>query len=252
MKIYSWNVNGIRAAVRNGFLDWFKKTKPDILCLQELKAHDEKIPDELKNLPGYHLYTSEAKKPGYSGTAILSKVKAKNIITKIGQPKFDSEGRFILAEFDKFKIFNTYFPHSQRELARLDFKLKFNNDYLKFIKKINTKRIILTGDFNYAHNEIDLANPKQNQKNAGYTEPERKFGDELEKLAWTDTFRHLHPKTQKYTWWTYRFNARERDMGWRIDYFFIRQEDLKYLKKASIYDKVKGSDHCPISIEIKI
>ncbi|MFC1599034.1 exodeoxyribonuclease III [Patescibacteria group bacterium] len=252
MKIYSWNVNGIRAAIRNGFFNWFNKAKPDILCLQEIKAQYEKIPDELKNLPGYYLYTSEAKKAGYSGTIILSKIKAKKITTRIGKPLFDNEGRFVLADFGKFKVFNTYFPHSQRELARLDFKLKFNQAYLNFIKKLDSKFLILTGDFNYAHKEIDLANPKQNEKNPGFTLPEREFGDKLEKLGWIDSFRYLHPKAQKYTWWTYRFTARQRNIGWRIDYFFIKKDRLKHLKKAEIHDKVKGSDHCPVSIELNL
>jgi len=252
MKIYSWNVNGIRAAIRNGFLTWFKRTQPDILCLQEIKAKEKNIPKQIKNLTGYHLYISEAKKAGYSGTILLSKTKANKIISRIGQPQFDNEGRFLLAEFPKFKIFNTYFPHSQRGLARLDFKLKFNKAYLNFIKKLNSKLIILTGDFNYAHQDIDLANPKQNQKNAGFTQEERQFGDQLAEHGWIDCFRYLHPNTEKYTWWTYRFKARQRNIGWRIDYFFIKKQKLKFLKKAEIHDKVKGSDHCPISIELKI
>jgi exodeoxyribonuclease III len=250
MKLYSWNVNGIRAANKKGFLTWFKKTKPDILCLQETKAHTDVFPDEIKNIPGYNFYHSQARKKGYSGTAIFSKIKPKKIIQKIGVKQFDDEGRFLLLDFGKYKIFNTYFPHSQRELARLDFKLKFNKSYLNFVKKLDSQFAILTGDFNYAHTEIDLANPRQNIKNAGFTPDERQFGGQLEKLGWVDTYRHLHPQTQKYTWWSYRFDARSRNMGWRIDYFFIKQKYLGRLKKAEIHDKVMGSDHCPISLEL--
>ncbi len=250
MKIYSWNVNGIRAAYRNGFLTWLKKTKPDILCLQETKAQTEDFPEEILDLNDYYFYHSPAKKKGYSGTAIFSKIKPKQVIHKIGIKKFDDEGRFLFIDFGKFQILNTYFPHSQRELKRIDYKLEFNKAYLNFIKKHESKFLILTGDFNYAHTELDLTNPKQNKKNAGFTPDERKMGDTLAKRDWIDTYRHFNPNKQQYTWWSYRFNARKRNMGWRIDYFFLKQKYLKKIKSVKIHDKDLGSDHCPISLEL--
>ena len=252
MKITSWNVNGIRAAVRNGFFQSIKKIKPDILCIQETKAHEDVIPEEVKNLDGYNFYNSSAKKKGYAGTAILSKEKALKVIDKIGIKKFDDEGRFLLLEFKKFYIFNTYFPHTQRELARLSFKQEFNRAYLKFVKKFRDKPIILTGDFNVAYQEVDLANPKNNERNAGFTIEERVFVDELIKNGFIDAYRELNPKKIQYTWWSYRFKARERNMGWRIDYFFVPQPFLSKVKQTKILDKVMGSDHCPVSLEINI
>ena len=179
LKIYSWNVNGIRAAVRNGFLDWFLKEKPDILCLQEIKTQEGDFPKEITELKNYYFYFSSAEKKGYAGTAVLTKTKPIKIIDKIGIPKFDNEGRFLLLEFKDFYLLNTYFPHTQRDLLRLDFKQEFNEAYLKFIKKFKDKPLILTGDFNVAHKEIDLKNPKENIQNGGFTIEERQFIDKL-------------------------------------------------------------------------
>jgi len=252
LKLYSWNLNGIRAGSRHGFLTWLKETSPDILCVQETKAHFSDLPNELKNIPGYEIYFSDAKKKGYAGTAIFTKIKPLKITTGIGIEKFDDEGRFLLLEFDNFYLCNTYFPHTQRELARLDFKIEFNNAYLKFIQKLkkNGKPIILTGDFNVAHKEIDLENPKQNERNAGFTKEERLFADQLIASGYIDTFRYLHPHTKKYTWWTYRFNARAKNIGWRIDYFFVSPDLKTKIRKAEIHDKTFGSDHCPISLDL--
>jgi exodeoxyribonuclease III len=252
MKIVSWNVNGIRAAVRNGFFDSVKKIKPDILCIQETKAHEDVIPDEVKDLKGYYFYNNSAQKKGYAGTAVLSKNPAKQVIDKIGVKKFDSEGRFLFLEFDKFYLFNTYFPHTQRELTRLEFKQEFNKAYIKFIKKYNDKPIILTGDFNVAHQEVDLTNPKSNERNAGFTIEERVFVDELNKNDYIDIYRELYPKKIQYTWWSYRFHARVRNIGWRIDYFFIPKKLKTKVLKVAILDKILGSDHCPVSLEIDI
>jgi len=251
MKIISWNVNGIRAAVKNGFMAWFKKTMPDILCIQEVKAQEDSFPKEFKNIKDYNFYFSAAQKKGYAGTAIWTKQKPLQAIKKIGVTKFDAEGRFLFLEYPKFYLFNTYFPQSQRELARLKFKTEFNQAYLRFIKKFKNKPIILTGDFNVAHRPIDLANPKQNEKNAGFTQEEREFADQLLNQGYIDTFRRLHPKKVAYTWWTYRFNARARNMGWRIDYFFVIQDFIKNVKKAEVHDQIMGSDHCPVSLEIR-
>jgi len=250
MKLYSWNVNGIRAVYRKGFLNWIKKANPDILCLQETKARAEDFPEEILDLNDYYFYSNSAQKRGYAGTAILSKLKPKKVITKIGVKKFDNEGRFLLLDYGKFKVFNTYFPHSQRELNRMEFKLEFNKAYLNFVKKLDSQFVILTGDFNYAHTEKDLANPKENQKNAGFTPDERKMGDSLEKLGWVDTYRYMNPDKIQYTWWSYRLHLRDRDIGWRIDYFFIKQKYLKKVKSAQIHDNIFGSDHCPISLEL--
>ncbi len=252
MKIYSWNVNGLRAAMRKGFLQWFKRAKPDIVCLQEIKAQSDTIPEEISQIKDYHLYLSPAEKKGYAGTAALSKKPAISVKKKIGKPKFDQEGRFLFLEYDDFYLFNTYFPHSRRDLERLDFKQEFNQAYLNFVKKKKNKPLILTGDFNVAHQPIDLARPQQNKKNAGFTAEERAFADELiNKHGWKDTFRELHPRSEKYTWWSYRFNARERNVGWRVDYFLVKDKKLfKKVKKAQVHDKVEGSDHCPISLEL--
>jgi len=253
LKLYSWNLNGIRAAKRHGFLEWLQKTSPDILCIQETKAHFEDLPEDLQEFSGYHSYFSDAQKKGYSGTAILTKEKPLKITKKIGVEKFDSEGRFLLLEFNGFYLLNTYFPHTQRELARLDFKMEFNEAYLKFVTKLTKKKpVILAGDFNVAHKEIDLTNPKPNQKNAGFTPEERAFADKLTNSGYIDTFRHFHPSTEKYTWWSYRFNARERNVGWRIDYFFVSENLKSKIKKAEIHDKTFGSDHCPISLGVSL
>ncbi len=250
IKIYSWNVNGIRAVARNGFVDWVSNTEPDILCLQEIKARKEDVPREVKKIKNYYFYSSSAEKKGYAGTAVLTKIKPIKVINKIGIDEFDKEGRFLLLEFDKFYLFNVYFPNSQRELRRLSFKKKFNEAYLKFIKKLKDKPLILTGDFNVAHKEIDLKNPKQNTKNAGFTIEERKFIDKLIEIGFSDSFRQLHPNKIQYSWWTYRFHARDKNIGWRIDYFFVSNSLIKQIKKAEILDNIYGSDHCPILIEI--
>ncbi len=250
IRIYSWNVNGIRAVVRNRFIKWFNDTKPDILCVQEIKARKEDIPEEIKKIKGYHLYSSSAEKKGYAGTAVLTKIKPIKVIDKIGIDKFDKEGRFLLLEFDKFYLFNVYFPNAQRGLKRLSFKNEFNEAYLEFIKKLKDKPLILTGDFNVAHKEIDLKNPKQNIKNAGFTIEERKFTDKLLKMGFTDSFRQFHPKKIQYSWWTYRFHARDKNIGWRIDYFFVSNSLVKHIRKAEIMDNIYGSDHCPVVIEI--
>jgi exodeoxyribonuclease III len=254
MKIISWNINGIRAAYRKGAFQWLISQKPDFICLQETKADLQDIPEEIKNLKGYNLYLSPAKKKGYAGTAIYSLNKTNHVDYGIGIDKFDDEGRFLILEYPKYIIFNAYFPHTQRTFARFDFKLEFNKAYINFLKKIDkgNKPLILTGDYNYAHEPIDLANPKQNIKNPGFTPQERDFGDQLEKLGWSDIFRQLHPHTAKYTWWTYRANCRQRNIGWRIDYFFVKNSLVKKVKHADILDQIKGSDHCPILLDIKI
>jgi len=251
VRIYSWNINGIRAAVRNGLIDWIKKEKPDILCVQEIKADEKSIPKEIMELKGYYKYFNSAEKKGYAGTAVFTKIKPDGVINYIGVPKFDTEGRFLFLEFKNFYLSNTYFPNTQRGLARLGFKQEFNDKYIKFVKKLKDKPVILTGDFNVAHNEIDLANPKANEKNAGFTIEERAFVGQLTRTGFIDTFRYFHPKEEKYSWWTYRFKARDRNIGWRIDYFFVQKSLIKKVRRAEILDKAYGSDHCPVMIEIE-
>ncbi|MDD4607452.1 MAG: exodeoxyribonuclease III [Patescibacteria group bacterium] len=252
LTIYSWNINGLRAIVRKNFINWFNKTQPDILCLQEIKTQAKDLPTEVLQLKNYQLYINSADKKGYAGTAVLTKIKPLKIINSTGIKIFDQEGRVQVLEFDKFYLINTYFPNAQAELKRLDFKIKFNQKYLKFLNKFNNKPLILTGDFNVAHQEIDLANPNSNHFNAGFTDEERQFINQIIKSNFVDTFRHLHPQTQKYSYWTYRFGARQRNVGWRIDYFFISKKIISQIKKAEILTQVIGSDHCPITIAINL
>jgi len=279
----SWNVNGIRACLRNGFLDVLKKYQPDILALQEVKIAEKDRFDAKLDFPGYTEFWNSAERPGYAGTAILIKdttiaflfskrgpsganpqrenKKDIAVINGLGLDKFDSEGRVQTIEFEKFYFVNAYFPNTRHDLSRLDFKIEFNNKIFKHIKNLEqtpsassgqVKPVIFTGDFNVAHTEIDLANPKENEKNAGFTIEERTSFDKFLKNKMIDTFRELHPKDIKYTWWTYRFGARRRNIGWRIDYFVISKLLKKYLKDATIMDQVVGSDHCPIMIKINL
>ena len=255
MKIISWNVNGIRAVARKGFLDFLKKAKPDILCLQEIKISEDAILKEKFDFPGYIEYWHPAKRPGYSGTAILvksKKLKVKSNKNGIRVKEYDIEGRVQTIEFEKFSLINVYFPHANHELTRLDYKLKFNREIFKYAKKLEKKTpVIIAGDFNVAHQEIDLARPKDNVGNPGFTDEERAWMDKFLNSGFVDTFRKLHPKKQKYSWWSYKFNARERNIGWRIDYFCTSAKMMRQVKKAFILNKILGSDHCPVGIELK-
>jgi len=251
MKIISWNVNGIRAAIRNGFNDFLKNTKFDVLCLQETKESETK-PSKRENLNNYTEYWYPAKKKGYSGTAVFAKSKPKSVSFGIGIEKYDNEGRVITLEYDNYYLINAYFPNSQRELARLDFKLEFDKEFLKYCERLREKKpIIFCGDLNVAHKEIDLKNPKQNKKNAGFTFEERNWFDEIEKKGYIDTFREFVKEGENYTWWSYRFKARKRNIGWRIDYFIVSKELKKKIKNAFILKDITGSDHCPIGLEIE-
>jgi exodeoxyribonuclease-3 len=247
MKVVSWNVNGINACLKKGLSDFIKNVDVDIYCFQEVKATKEKIP-EIKGYSGFH---SIAKKKGYSGVSIYSKIKPIKIIEGIGEELFDSEGRVITLEFKEFFLINAYFPHSHRELKRLDFKLDFNNKFLEFCKELEkVKPIIIAADFNVAHKEIDLKNPKSNEKNAGFTINERKWFDEIIKYGFIDTFREFVSEGENYTWWPYMNNARERNIGWRIDYFVLSQSLKSKLVESKILKDISGSDHCPILLEI--
>ena len=253
MKLISWNVNGIRAAVKNGFTDFLRTEKPDILCLQEVKISDLAREKETFDFQNYTEYWNSAQKPGYAGTAILvsEKLAQPTVINGLGKAEYDDEGRVQTAEFEKFYLVNTYFPNTRHDLSRLDFKLKFNDALLSHIKKLEkNKPVILTGDLNVAHEEIDLANPKENEGNPGFHPEERKWMTKFLNAGFVDTYRFLYPKKAQYSWWSYRFGARRRNIGWRIDYFCISETLKKSLKQAEILDNVMGSDHCPVTITL--
>lgn len=254
MRILSWNVNGIRAADKKGLFNWFKKEKPDILCLQEIKASPEHIPPYLRNTPGYYVYINSGERKGYSGVATYSKIKPENIRKGFGIEKFDKEGRILINEYPGFVLFNVYFPNGKKNQERLEYKLDFYNTFLAYAdnQKAEGKNIVVCGDFNTAHKEIDLAHPKENEKISGFLPVERAWIDTFIDHGYIDTFRYFNKEPNQYTWWDMKTRARERNIGWRIDYFFVNKEFMKHVKKAFIMPKVIGSDHCPIGIEIEL
>jgi exodeoxyribonuclease-3 len=252
-KLLSWNVNGIRAAVGHGFEAFLKAAKPDILCLQEIKLDDVKREEAKFDFTAYEEYWYPAQRKGYSGTAVLLKEGLKPLSQKrgLGVAKFDDEGRVLTLEFAKFFLVNTYFPNSQPELQRLQFKQEFDAAWLKHIKKLEkTKPVVVCGDFNVAHEEIDIARPRDNEGTSGFTKEERGWFGKFIAGGLIDTWRHAHPTKVQYSWWTYRFGARSRNVGWRIDYWLVSAKLIKHVKKAFILDKIKGSDHCPVGIEL--
>ena len=252
MNIFSWNVNGIRAVKKKGFLDFISDYSPDILCLQETKAHVEQLGDDLLNIPGYlSIFDSPKYKKGYSGVAIYTKEEPLNVSTTIGSDQdLDDEGRTLIAEYDKFVLLNFYFPNGQMNDIRLDYKFRFHDAaYDMFLKlKRKKKNIIICGDYNIAHNEIDLRHPKPNENTSGFLRIERDWLDKFQKKGFVDTFRYFYPNEVKYSWWTYMRNARQNNAGWRIDYFWVSQIDK--IKDAQIHNDVFGSDHCPVSISL--
>ena len=250
MKIISWNVNGIRAIYKKGFADWLKKESADIVCIQETKADISKFPEELTTLNKYHLYTSSAEKKGYSGVAVWSKVEPKKVSAGIDNEKFDSEGRILRLDFDDFILFNIYFPNGGASDERLKYKLEFYDYFIEYLNKFKNKDVIICGDYNTAHKPIDLARPKANETVSGFLPEERERLDTLIANGFIDTFRHFNTEPDNYTWWDYKTGARARNVGWRIDYFFICSKAVNELKNAEIHSHVKGSDHCPVSIDI--
>ena len=250
MTVISWNVNGIRAIYKKGFLSWLTKTKADIVCLQEIKAQPEQLPADLVRPDNYHLYFNSAIKKGYAGVAIYTKEKPLKIEQEIGMKRFDQEGRMLKLEYPDFILINLYLPHGGRGKENLDYKLAVYHHLLDYLEKIKNKKLILAGDFNIAHQEIDLARPKQNRNNIMFTLDERKQIDKLIGLGFVDTFRKFHCQGGHYTWWPYFVNARERNLGWRIDYIFVSKLLALKLKRAFILSKVTGSDHCPVGAEI--
>ena len=254
MKLISWNVNGLRAIVQKGFNNFLSLEKPDFLCLQEIKIGADKIEGAQFDFPGYLKLWNPAERPGYSGTAILVKeslVKKNKPFELEKKLKWDDEGRVQILDIGKHYLFNIYFPNAGRELLRLDFKRDFNRKLLKVIKKYEkVKPVIITGDYNVAHCEIDLARPKSNHRSAGFTPQEREDMDTFVSNGLVDSFRYLYPDRIQYTWWSYMFNARKNNVGWRIDYFCVSDKIKKNIKTAKILDKALGSDHCPIVLEI--
>lgn len=250
MKLISWNVNGIRACVQKGFLDFFNEVDADIFCIQESKLQEGQINLELE---GYHQYWNYAEKKGYSGTAIFTKKEPISVYYGLGIEEHDREGRVITLEFEDSYMITVYTPNSQNGLARLDYRMKWEEDFKNYLKNLEkTKPVIVCGDLNVAHKEIDLKNPTTNRKNAGFTDEEREKFTELLNAGFIDTFRYFYPDTKGiYSWWSYRFNARKNNAGWRIDYF-ITSESLKdRLESAKIHTEILGSDHCPVELIIK-
>ncbi|MBC1379848.1 exodeoxyribonuclease III [Listeria innocua] len=251
MKLISWNVNGLRAAVKKGFLEYFEEVDADIFCLQETKLQEGQI--EL-DLPAYNDYWNYAVKKGYSGTAIFTKVEPLSVQYGLGVPEHDTEGRVITLEFEDFYMVTVYTPNSQAELKRLDYRMTFEDAILEYVKNLDkTKPVVLCGDLNVAHEEIDLKNPKTNRKNAGFSDEERaKFSAFLD-AGFIDSFRYFYPDlTDAYSWWSYRMNARARNTGWRIDYFVVSERLKDKLVDAKIHADVLGSDHCPVELELNL
>lgn len=253
MKLVSWNVNGIRAAVGKGFYDFFKNIDADIFSLQETKLQENQVDDELKKIREYQ-YWNYAEKKGYSGTACFCKEKPISVTYGLGIDEHDKEGRIITLEYDKFYLVNCYTPNSKRELERLDYRMIWEDEIREYLKKLDlVKPVIYCGDLNVAHNEIDLKNPSSNHHNAGFTDQERGKMTELLSSGFTDTYRYKYPdEAGKYTWWSYMFHAREKNAGWRIDYFIVSNRIADKIVDAEIHNEIMGSDHCPIELDIKL
>lgn len=246
-KMISWNVNGIRSALTKGFMDFFNEVNADIFCIQETKCQVGQVNIEIE---GVYQYFNQADKKGYSGTAVFTRIKPLNVTYGLGISEHDKEGRVITLEFEDYYLVNVYTPNSKRELERLDYRMKWEDDFRHYLKKLEEKKnVVVCGDLNVAHKEIDLKNPKTNRKNAGFTDEERNKMTELLNSGFIDTYRYLHPDTENvYSWWSYRFNARKNNAGWRIDYFLVSEGLKNKIKKAEIHTNVLGSDHCPIEL----
>ena len=251
MKLISWNVNGLRAVVNKGFIESFEKLNADIFCIQETKMQEGQL--EI-NFDGYKMFLNSAVRKGYSGTAIFTKIEPINISYGIGIEEHDQEGRVITLEFKNFYLVNCYTPNAQRELTRLEYRMKWEDDFREYLKKLDkSKPVILCGDLNVAHNEIDLKNPKSNRGNAGFTDEERSQMTNLLNSGFVDSFRYLYPEKQDaYSWWSYMGRAREKNVGWRIDYFIVSEKIKDKIVDAKIYPEIMGSDHCPVELDVEI
>ncbi|RGS77274.1 exodeoxyribonuclease III [Coprococcus sp. AF21-14LB] len=249
MKFISWNVNGIRACVQKGFEEFFKNADADIFCIQESKMQEGQL---VLELPGYYQYWNYAERKGYSGTAIFTKIKPLSVSYGIGVPEHDQEGRVITLEFEEYYFVTVYTPNAQRELTRLEYRMAWEDAFLSYLKDLKEKKpVVFCGDLNVAHREIDLKNPKTNHKNAGFTDEERGKFQNIIDAGFIDTFRYFYPELEgAYSWWSYRFQAREKNVGWRIDYFCVSEELKERLRGAKILTEIYGSDHCPIQLEI--
>jgi len=252
LRIISFNVNGIRAISKKGFLEWLNTDAPDILCIQETKAHPDQLTQDILKPKGYSTFWSSAVKKGYSGIGVFTKVQPLSVKKGLSLKEFDDEGRTLILDYGNFILLNVYFPNGGAGNKRVPFKMKFYDSFLKVVEKFHKagKNVIICGDVNTAHAEIDLARPKENEKNTGFLPQEREWIDKLLSKGYIDTFRHFNDEKGHYTWWDYKTRARERDVGWRIDYFFINKEFVSHLKKSFILKDVLGSDHCPVGIEI--
>lgn len=255
MKLISWNVNGLRAVVNKGFKEFFKEIDADIFCIQETKMQEAQLDENILEIfEGYNAYWNSAEKKGYSGTAIFTKQKPLNVTYGIGKEEHDKEGRVITLEFEKFYIVNIYTPNSKRELERLDYRQLWEDEIRAYLLKLKeNKPVVMCGDLNVAHEEIDLKNPKTNRKNAGFTDEERAKMTELLNAGFVDTFRYKYPEVEgKYSWWSYMFHAREKNAGWRIDYFIVSENLKDKIEDAKILDDIYGSDHCPVELDLNI
>ena len=253
MRILSWNVNGMRAVVKKGFFDWLEFESPDVLCLQEIKARTEDLEESILNPAGYHTLWNPAERKGYSGVAIFMKKKPKGVHKGIDIERFDIEGRVIRVEFEDFDLLNVYFPNGTSGSERLQYKMEFYDAFLDYCEQLRAegKELVITGDVNTSHKAIDLKNAKANEKNSGFLPEERAWVDKLISYGYVDSFRRFHPGPDQYTWWSYRFNVRAKNVGWRIDYFFVTEELMEKVKDSFIQPDVMGSDHCPIGLDIK-
>lgn len=255
MKLISWNVNGLRAVINKGFKDFFKEIDADIFSIQETKMQEAQLDENILQIfEGYNAYWNSAEKKGYSGTAIFTKQKPLNVTYGIGKEEHDKEGRVITLEFEKFYMVNIYTPNSKRELERLDYRQIWEDEIRAYLLNLTAnKPVVMCGDLNVAHNEIDLKNPKTNRKNAGFTDEERAKMTELLNSGFVDTFRYKYPEVEgKYSWWSYMFHAREKNAGWRIDYFIVSENLKDKIEDAKILDDIYGSDHCPVELDLSI
>jgi len=254
MKILCWNVNGVRAVAGKGFLEWLNRESPDILCLQETKAQPDQLNEAIRDPESYHAYWNYPNQKGYSGVATLAREKPLRVQTGFGMPQFDSEGRTIVTEFPGFTLMNIYFPNGKKDGQRLQYKMDFYEAFLQSVEPLRAegKKVIICGDFNTAHKEIDLARPKENEKVSGFLPMERAWMDTFVSHGYVDTFRQFSKEPGQYTWWDLKSRARERNVGWRIDYFFVTENLLPSVSSAFIMPEVTGSDHCPIGIRLSM